>query len=205
MNAKTKKKLKKIEEEVEENIKNWPNFLTLLRVILTFVLIYMFLTNKDVLTIVWVFAFAAFTDFLDGQVARRFNQVTKFGAKFDIIADRFLWLTAALLILITFPLRGIFTDYHLMLMGLVLTREILCFPFAFYLLFKNRKRILTEAKWSGKTTTFLQGFAIPLIIFSALGYSFFDNVSVYLAFVTGMSGIWATSDYLRGIWAFKDN
>jgi phosphatidylglycerophosphate synthase len=177
----------------KEKLLNAPNLITLVRVILTFVLIYMFLKNFEVVPILIVFVIAALTDFLDGQVARRFNKVTFFGAKFDIVADRFLWITSGLLILITFYLRGIFSNYHMALMILSLTREFLCLPFVFMGLILKRK-IFFQAESSGKITTFMQGFAFPLIILHSLGYILLE-FSLYFAIFTAISGIWAAKDY----------
>jgi CDP-diacylglycerol--glycerol-3-phosphate 3-phosphatidyltransferase len=181
----------------KENIYNVPNFLTLLRFILSFVLIYLFFnveTKNDVFVILGVFIFAAFTDFLDGQIARRFDQVTRFGAKFDIISDRLLWIITGILLVISFPLHGIFDNYHLIQMMLILTREILCLPIVLINLVRKDK-IMMKAQWSGKTTTFLQGFAIPSLILSVY-YPVFE-FSIILAIACFFSGIWSFRDYSR--------
>jgi CDP-diacylglycerol--glycerol-3-phosphate 3-phosphatidyltransferase len=189
--------------KTKEKIVNVPNFLTLLRFILTFVLIYLFFkveTQRDVFIILGVFIFAAFTDFLDGQIARRFNQVTKFGAKFDIIADRMLWIITGLLLVIFFPLHGIFDNSHLLQMILILTREIVCFPLVLINLFRKEK-IMMKAQWSGKTTTFLQGFAIPFLILSVYFPAFW--FSIILSFACFFSGLWSFRDYSRQMGFFR--
>ena len=180
-----------------EQIINVPNFLTLIRFTLAFTLIYLFLniqTERDVFVILAVFIFAAFTDFLDGQIARRFDQVTKFGAKFDIISDRLLWVITGIFLLVIFPLNGIFDNYHLMQMLLILTREILCLPIVLINLMRH-KSIMIKAQWSGKTTTFLQGFAIPCLIISAYTPNFW--FSIILAVACFFSGIWSFIDYTK--------
>ncbi len=184
----------------KERILNVPNFLTLVRVLLTFVLIYLFIFSFNVKTLFLVFIVAAVTDFIDGQIARRFNQVTKFGAKFDIIADRFLWLVMGVLTLIFFPMYGVFDGFHLLQFIFVLTREIICLPFVVINMIRGKK-VLIGAKWSGKVTTFLQGFAIPLVILSAYSEMFrFSLVFVVLACI---SGIWAARDYILDAKVFE--
>jgi CDP-diacylglycerol--glycerol-3-phosphate 3-phosphatidyltransferase len=188
-------------ELAEGSIYNIPNFLTLLRVLLTLVLIYMFVFSFPVTNILIVFIIAASTDFFDGQIARRFNQVTRFGAKFDIIADRLLWISTGILLTVTFTLRGIFNDLHMFLIIASFTREILCFPVALYYLLR-KKRILAVARWSGKTTTFLQGFAIPLTIISVY-YSSVLSYAIFLAVLAMFAGIWAFLDYFLDLRALN--
>ena len=75
---------------------NIPIFVTLSRVFLT--VIFWFLCDQvTVLGAVMaavVFALAAFTDLIDGMLARKLNQITAFGKILDPIADKLLVLTA---------------------------------------------------------------------------------------------------------------
>lgn len=85
---------------VQEKILNLANSLTLGRIILIpFVVLGFFMDN------VWgawlaFFAFlgASFTDFLDGYVARAFNQTSRFGQFLDPVADKLLVVTTLLLL-----------------------------------------------------------------------------------------------------------
>jgi CDP-diacylglycerol--glycerol-3-phosphate 3-phosphatidyltransferase/cardiolipin synthase len=52
-----------------------------------------------------VFAFAAFTDWLDGYLARLLNQTSSFGAFLDPVADK-LMVAAALIVLVEFERVG---------------------------------------------------------------------------------------------------
>jgi cardiolipin synthase len=52
-----------------------------------------------------IFAFAAFTDWLDGYLARKLNQTSAFGAFLDPVADK-LMVAAALLVLVEFERVG---------------------------------------------------------------------------------------------------
>lgn len=52
-----------------------------------------------------IFAVAAFTDWLDGYLARRWNQTSAFGAFLDPVADK-LMVAAALLVLVEFERVG---------------------------------------------------------------------------------------------------
>ena len=74
---------------------NLPNKLTLLRVILIPFFIFFLLNNSFGKLGFWIalaiFCVASFTDFLDGQIARKYNLVTNFGKFMDPLADK-LWM-----------------------------------------------------------------------------------------------------------------
>lgn len=66
-----------------------PNHLTILRFILSPIVIWLMLEEKY-LTGMIVFLIAAFTDALDGSLARLRNQITKWGGTYDPLADKIL-------------------------------------------------------------------------------------------------------------------
>ncbi|MGH7442779.1 MAG: CDP-diacylglycerol--glycerol-3-phosphate 3-phosphatidyltransferase [bacterium] len=78
---------------------NPANQLTLIRIALLPLYAWLFL--GDGIVAQWlglgVFGLCAFTDWLDGYVARRFNMVTNFGKIMDPLADKLLMLTAMIL------------------------------------------------------------------------------------------------------------
>ncbi|OGL42594.1 MAG: CDP-diacylglycerol--glycerol-3-phosphate 3-phosphatidyltransferase [Candidatus Schekmanbacteria bacterium RBG_13_48_7] len=78
---------------------NLPNLLTLTRIFLIPLLIVALLYGHKNLTATFIFSFAAVTDWLDGLIARKRNQVTDFGKLFDPIADKLL-ISAALISLV---------------------------------------------------------------------------------------------------------
>lgn len=79
---------------------NIPNILTLLRVALIPVLVLLFLLpfKWSYLAASAVFALASFTDWLDGYLARKWQQSTPLGAFLDPVADKLLVATALLLL-----------------------------------------------------------------------------------------------------------
>jgi CDP-diacylglycerol---glycerol-3-phosphate 3-phosphatidyltransferase len=81
---------------------NVPNVLTVLRILLVPVIVVALLAetpNGDTLAAV-VFAFAAFTDGLDGYIARSRGSVTTFGKLMDPLADKLL-IIAPLVLLVS--------------------------------------------------------------------------------------------------------
>ena len=82
---------------------NLPNKLTITRLILVpFMVISFYLTFLSPMVIPFItaviFGIAAATDFLDGNIARKYNIVTNFGKFMDPLADKVLVLVAMILI-----------------------------------------------------------------------------------------------------------
>ncbi len=75
-------------------IANVPNALSLIRLILAFFVGFLIEWGYFI-PAMWVFIFAASTDFVDGWWARKFNQVTKVGRILDPFVDKII-ITAAL-------------------------------------------------------------------------------------------------------------
>lgn len=85
---------------------NIPNLLTWLRILLIPVFVSVFYLSNDTLSphlknviSTNVFLLAAFTDWLDGYLARKLNQFSAFGAFLDPVADK-LMVAAALIVLV---------------------------------------------------------------------------------------------------------
>ena len=78
--------------EAKEAYFNLPNSLTLSRILLIPVFVYLFSdpTDERSLAAALVFATAALTDLLDGYVARRRGQITNLGKLLDPVADKLL-------------------------------------------------------------------------------------------------------------------
>jgi CDP-diacylglycerol--glycerol-3-phosphate 3-phosphatidyltransferase len=75
---------------------NLPNALTVLRIFLVPLLVVVLLTYGHVYLGVAIFALAVVTDWLDGFLARRRNEVTRLGILLDPIADKLLTAAAFL-------------------------------------------------------------------------------------------------------------
>lgn len=90
---------------------NLPNKLTLLRIVLIPVMIIMYYISpltenyifKDItianFIMCIIFVVASLTDFLDGYLARKLNQVTTFGKFMDPLADKLLVVSALLILM----------------------------------------------------------------------------------------------------------
>ncbi len=80
---------------------NWPNTITLVRIFLVPILLVFLLSPHGWYPFIAaaIFMIAAFTDWLDGHLARTTNQITRLGQLLDPIADKLL-VTAALVSLV---------------------------------------------------------------------------------------------------------
>ncbi len=87
---------------------NLPNILTFLRVLMipVFVALFYWPTPRSNLLAAFVFILAALTDFLDGYLARRLKQTSKFGAFLDPVADKIMVCTALVLIVEYYSVRA---------------------------------------------------------------------------------------------------
>lgn len=132
---------------------NLPNKLTFLRIILVpFYLVTMVLDFKyHYIAAFVVFVIASLTDFLDGRLARKNNQITVFGKLCDPLADKML-TTAAML---AFMQLGLCSIWVVMI---VLTREFLITSFR---LVATSQNVIIPAGKLGKVKTASQ------MIFSA--------------------------------------
>ncbi|WNX84829.1 CDP-diacylglycerol--glycerol-3-phosphate 3-phosphatidyltransferase [Agathobaculum sp. NTUH-O15-33] len=108
-----------------------------------------------------LFCVASFTDFLDGYVARKYNQVTDFGKFVDPLADKLL-VTAALLIFIE---KGIFPAW---MVFIILAREFIITSLR--IVAANKGRVLA-ATWTGKVKTCVQiaGIILDFLFLILLG------------------------------------
>lgn len=138
---------------------NLPNKLTLLRVVLIPVFVVLLLLEGGQnytlrIAALIVFCIASFTDFLDGQIARRNNLVTNFGKFMDPLADKLL-VCSALICMIEL---GQLPSWYVLT---VIAREFIISGFR---LVAADNGIVIAASWWGKFKTTFQMFTVILLI-----------------------------------------
>ena len=146
---------------------NLPNKLTLTRIIMIpiFVVFYYLTAIRGNFYIsAGIFALAAFTDFLDGYIARKYNLVTNLGKFLDPIADKVLVSTALILLLV--PPQGIVITpwYASIFVAIILARELIVSGFR--LVAAGKGQVISADK-SGKLKTFITDLSIILLLISA--------------------------------------
>ena len=175
---------------------NIPNFFTISRIVLTFVVAYMIFVHESIIMIVIVFSIAALTDFVDGKLARAYKWESEFGRKADIIADRFLWIGTALAFIISYGIYNRLDWHHGVQIMFIMSREILTIPFAIIAFFSGNA--LPKARYVAKVTTFLQGFALPALILSTT-YPVWAYVSWPLSIIVFFTGLKSALYYMNDV------
>jgi CDP-diacylglycerol--glycerol-3-phosphate 3-phosphatidyltransferase len=137
-----------------------------------------------------VFVFAASTDGVDGWIARRFNQCSKFGAFIDPIADKALLLTGVItLSLVDWGAPGWRLPPWFAV--LVILRDCIILG-GIRILWNHHRRVRFVPHWTGKVCTVTQMFAIGWVMLRLT-----DISPVYPCIVAGVFTIWSSIAYIR--------
>ncbi|MBR6781110.1 MAG: CDP-alcohol phosphatidyltransferase family protein [Clostridia bacterium] len=84
-----------------DNVWTIPNLLSALRIIMVPIIAVLFLKGETVWAVV-VLALSGHSDFFDGKIARRFNQISALGKILDPIADKLTQITLAVVLFYVF-------------------------------------------------------------------------------------------------------
>ena len=184
-------KLKRL-EEWKKRLKNIPNILAFIRVLMAF-LMYLFLVNRDLFSIhpSWldyfaalIFVLASITDFFDGYIARNFDATSKLGEILDPLADKMLIL-GAFLGLLYLHRANAWAIY------LILVREFFITALRIAMVQEN---LSVKASFAGKVKTVSQMFAIGFLLMNWP----FANALLWLAVVlTTYSGFEYIKVYVK--------
>ncbi len=139
-----------------------------------------------------IFVTAGITDFLDGYVARRFNQISKLGAFMDPIADKLLIATALLMMVAFDRIEG----YSTIAAVVILCREFVVSGLREFLAdLKVSIPVTYLAKW--KTT--LQIFALGFLLVGEAAPVFIPAVLIgdYCLWAAAILTLYTGYDYLR--------
>ncbi len=166
---------------------NLPNKLSVIRLLLIPVIMITFYVNFPFHYIVScaLFGLAAFTDFLDGHIARKYNLITDLGKFLDSSADKVLVLTTLILLLDGGLLTGgvLPTFVGGVCVSLILAREILV---SCLRMVTAAKGVVMAADKLGKVKTILQDVSI---IFFLLAGELGTNGTISSQF-TNLSAVW---------------
>jgi len=159
---------------------NISNLLSILRLVLAIpVAILLYYEEIDLAVIIGIIA--GLTDFLDGYLARKLNQITDLGKMLDPIADKVFIAIIGILLLIkeTMPLWFLI---------LIVGRDLLILLAA--LIAKRKKKITMTSTFEGKLT-----YTIILIVCAGLIYKI-PEANLYGLYFATAAIIYTTIQYL---------
>jgi len=174
-----------------------PTMLTLARIVMIPVLVAVFYlpykwTN---FAAAFVFAFASVTDWLDGWIARRWNQYSAFGAFLDPVADKLMVATALFLVVQSHP-----TKWMALWAAVIVGREIAVSALREWMAeLGQRAKVAVAAV--GKIKTIVQMIAVTLLLYQAplLGIPVF-TIGEWMLAAAALLTLWSGYEYLRAAW-----
>lgn len=143
------------DEEVSNRILTVPNLISAIRLCLVPIFLVLLLNGYNLMA-TFLFALAASTDWVDGQIARRTNQVSRLGQLLDPAVDRILMICGVL---------GLFLVGRLPLwiILVVIGRDLLLLLGGVYLLKRWKARVAVIYSGKVATTLLFVGFAALLL------------------------------------------
>ncbi len=157
---------------------NLPNALSFLRILLVPVFLWLIVSNHTFIAI-GVLAFSSATDFLDGYLARRWNQQTRLGQLLDPAADRlYIFATLLGLTLVNYVPAWLF--------WVILARELVLIPTMPMLAAKGYGPL--PVHFLGKAGTFCLLYAFPLLLIAKV-FPEIENVVLPLAWAFAIWGV----------------
>lgn len=176
---------------------NLPNILSLLRIALIPVLVgIFFLPNASApLWATVVFVIAAVTDWLDGYIARKWDQTSPFGAFIDPVADKLIVAVALVLVLYKTP------EWYIVIpVVIIIGREITVSALREWMA-ELGQRNAVKVSYVGKLKTTFQMISIACLIFSKplFGLPIFE-IGIALLYVAAGLTLSSMFTYLKAAW-----
>ncbi len=176
---------------------NLPNILSSLRILLAPVLAVIFFwdtTSAQIWTTV-VFVTAALTDWLDGYLAKKWSQISPFGAFIDPVADKLIVTVSLLLIIYKTP-----AWYLLLPIIIIIGREIAVSALREWAAALSQRNVV-NVSYIGKLKTTCQMVSIGCLIFYKpfFGLPIFE-IGVVLLYAASVLTLTSMFSYLKIAW-----
>ena len=181
-----------------------PNIITLSRIGLIPVFVGLFYLQPNYLegeplawinnSLVAIYVLISSTDFLDGLLARKLNQISDLGAFLDPVADK-LMICAALILLTDYYHTWFITIPSI----IIISREILVSALREWMS-EIGKRANISVSWIGKSKTFMQMISILFLLFQQSLFIFSSKdiytIGLVLLFSATILTLWSGFNYL---------
>ena len=176
---------------------NIPNSLTILRILLipVFILVFYLPFKWTHAAAAAMFAFGALTDWLDGFLARRLNQTSRFGAFLDPVADKLLVAVALVMLVQTDPRMWLAITA-----AIIIGREIAVSALREFMA-EIGQRSQVKVATVGKVKTTTQMLAIVLMLYRIpIGEVPIYEIGYVLLVIAAGLTLWSMFVYLRAAW-----
>lgn len=188
-----------------DQIFNWPNVLTLVRISVIPLMVFFFY-----LPLPWahtaaaiIFAVAAVTDWLDGYLARYLKQSTKFGAFLDPVADK-LMVSIALVLIVAepaFQFDNVTSAFITVPAAIIVAREIIVSALREWMA-EVGKRASVAVSSIGKFKTAVQMVALVVLLYCTRSTHYALILLGYLLlYIAAVLTIWSMLVYLKAAWS----
>jgi len=173
-----------------------PTAITLTRIffIPIFVALFYLPFNWAYIATAIIFVLAAITDWLDGFLARKLEQTSRFGAFLDPVADK-LMVVIALVLLVGSHKTPFMTLPALVIVG----REVVISALREWMA-ELGKSINVAVNFIGKIKTALQFIAIILLLLQPLHYNFIALLGYVFLYAAALLTLWSMLVYLKAAW-----
>ena len=181
---------------------NIPILLTWLRIVMIPLMIgiyyvpdaWLFGIGRDVAAML-VFIVASVTDWLDGYLARRWNETSAFGAFLDPVADKLVVATALIMLVQLGRLDAI-------LAAIIIGREITISALREWMAQIGAHKSVAVSM-IGKIKTAAQMVSIPMLLYHAPINGFdVQTIGTWLIYVAAVLTLWSMGYYMRMAWPY---
>lgn len=181
---------------------NIPTLLTWLRMVLIPLLVALYyvpaswfsIAERDLASTL-IFIVAASTDWLDGYLARRWNETSSFGAFLDPVADK-LMVAVALIILVHLD------RVDALIAIIIIGREITISALREWMAQIGARKSVAVSM-IGKVKTMAQMVSIPLLLYSApINGIDIQGLGIWLIYIAAVLTLWSMGYYMRMAWPY---
>jgi cardiolipin synthase len=178
---------------VKGKIATLPNLISLVRLLCAPLFLWLLFGPGHVAVAAWLLAALGASDWIDGYIARHFNQGSELGKILDPTADRVLLITGAIALLI----EHVPGPVHVFV-AIVLARETLVGGVTVALAIAGARRI--DVLWVGKAGTLAVMFSLPAFVLSprvvGLGHDVLETIGWGFGVVGLVLGVYAAARYV---------
>jgi cardiolipin synthase len=164
---------------ITDRVLTVPNLITVVRLCCLPLFLWLLFGRDNRVAAAALLGLLGATDFLDGYVARRFNQVSTVGKVLDPLADRLLFIVGVAAIVVDGSVPIWFAV-------VVLAREVVVAAATLILAAMGARRI--DVSWWGKAGTFCLMFAFPLFLLANSTFSW-PGLAEFAAWCFGLVGV----------------